>query len=329
LEVTAESVQTLDEIQKTISQIKENLSSVIVGQTEVIDEISLSIITGGHVLLEGVPGLAKTLLISCLAKCLNFNYNRIQFTPDLMPADILGTEYLEEDKSSGERHLRFQKGPVFTQVLLADEINRTPPKTQAALLQAMQEKIATISGQDYDLPAPFIVFATQNPIENEGTYPLPEAQLDRFMFKIVLGYPSLEDEKNISVLSPTNNTSPIKAIEQTIDFSAWTQLLEEMPVSDSVIDAAVKMVRLSRPIETDSFINKNVRWGAGPRASQYLISAAKACAAANGEATPTFEHLKKIAKPVLRHRVIPSFAAESNQISSDNIVDYLLEKADL
>jgi MoxR-like ATPase len=246
-----------------------------------------------------------------------------------MPADILGTEYLEEDKSSGERHLRFQKGPVFTQVLLADEINRTPPKTQAALLQAMQEKIATISGQDYDLPAPFIVFATQNPIENEGTYPLPEAQLDRFMFKIVLGYPSLEDEKNISVLSPTNNTSPIKAIEKTIDFSAWTQLLEEMPVSDSVIDAAVKMVRLSRPIETDSFINKNVRWGAGPRASQYLISAAKACAAANGEATPTFEHLKKIAKPVLRHRVIPSFAAESNQISSDNIVDYLLEKADL
>jgi MoxR-like ATPase len=326
LEVTSDSVNTLSEIQQTIRKIKENLSTVIVGQNEVIDEICLSIVTGGHVLLEGVPGLAKTLLISSFAKTLNFDYNRIQFTPDLMPADILGAEYLEEDRESQVKKLKFEKGPIFTQILLADEINRTPPKTQAALLQAMQERITTISGQNYELPFPFIVFATQNPIENEGTYPLPEAQLDRFMFKIILGYPSLEDERNISVLNPTLNKTSINHIDENINVEAWMNLIDQMPVSESVIDAAVNMVRLSRPIEEEAYINQNVRWGAGPRASQYLISAAKACAAVNGEATPNFEHLKKVAKPVLRHRIIPSFAAESKQISADKIIEYLIEK---
>lgn len=319
------SVELLKEITSKVSILKKSLTQSIVGQSQVIDEIVLSILTGGHVLLEGVPGLAKTMLVSQLAQLLKFDYKRIQFTPDLMPSDILGAEFLHEERETGVKSLRFNKGPIFCQLLLADEINRTPPKTQAALLQAMQEHTVTIAGENYALPDPFVVFATQNPIENEGTYPLPEAQLDRFMFKIIIEYPSLEDELKIATLNPLSDRVVQEPMLEVLEPLKYQQLLHEMPVAESVVKAAVGMVRLSRD-DQDSFIREHVRWGAGPRASQYLLHAAKAYAASLGEATPTFEHLKRITKPVLRHRVIPSFSAESKQMSADKIIESLIKK---
>ncbi|MBF0196066.1 MAG: AAA family ATPase [Planctomycetes bacterium] len=315
-------------IRESIEKVKKDLSRVVMGQESVVQEILISLITGGHVLVEGVPGLAKTTLVSALSSCLGLQFGRIQFTPDLMPADILGAEFLEEDKVTGNRHLRFEKGPVFAQMLLADEINRTPPKTQAALLQAMQERSVTIGGTNYDLPFPFMVFATQNPIENEGTYPLPEAQLDRFMFKIRIDYPELTDERAIAVMSP--RTLPELKIDSTPDihWQEWYKLLDAMPLADTIIDAAVKLVRATRPegAEADDYIKENVRWGAGPRASQYLLLAAKGAAAIEGCATPSMEHLRSITPSVLRHRIIPSFSAEAHHLNSESIIADLIKK---
>jgi len=307
------------------TQIQDGISEVIVGQEEAIEQLSIALLTGGHVLVEGLPGLAKTTLIHAISSSLGLDFNRVQFTPDLMPTDLLGIEVLGDQKDGSSLH--FEKGPIFTQILHADEINRTPPKTQAALLQAMQEKRVSISGKDYTLPEPFFVFATQNPIENEGTYPLPEAQLDRFTFKITLSYPSAEEEARIATLPSTFREDRIKSLEVIPDWKAWSDELEGMPVTQTVIDAAVKLVRRSRPDDeqADQMIRENVRWGAGPRATQFLLRSAKARAALQGRPTPELEDLKKMAHPILRHRILPSFSAEAKHIDSDSIIDHLIE----
>jgi len=325
---TLTDIDQLKQFQTTIQDIREKMSQVIVGQKESVDEIVLGLITGGHVLIEGVPGLAKTMMVSSLSEVLQLDYRRVQFTPDLMPADILGSEILEEDKATGQRSLRFEKGPIFTQILLADEINRTPPKTQAALLQAMQEKHVSVAGQGFKLPEPFIVFATQNPIENEGTYPLPEAQLDRFMLKVVVQYPTLEEERKIAPLSPRERTSKPESISGEIAWGDCYRLIEQMPLSETVVDAAVNLVRASRPdyAEADDVIKENIRWGAGPRASQYLLQAMRGIAAMNGEMTPNIDHLKAVAKPILRHRIIPSFSAEARHFHSEDAIEHLIKK---
>lgn len=322
------AAQVLEEIQSNSEIIRQNLSNTIVGQKRVVEQVILSLVTGGHVLIEGVPGLAKTTLIASIAQSSGLGHGRIQFTPDLLPSDIIGSEILQEDHANGSKSLKYEKGPVFTQVLLADEINRTPPKTQSALLQAMQERKVSVGGQTYDLPFPFLVYATQNPIENEGTYPLPEAQLDRFMLKLVVEYPELEDERKIAVMSPRElpHSAEVKPLE--INWQTWYQFLDAMPVAETIIDAAVNIVRASRPRtrEEDEYIHQNVRWGAGPRASQFLLLAAKGLAAISGQATPNIQHLKDVAIPVLRHRIIPSFSAEAAHISSEQIITYLLDK---
>lgn len=325
---TLNDVEQLKQFQETIKDIREKMSQVIVGQTESVEEIILGLITGGHVLIEGVPGLAKTTMVSTLSEVLGLQYQRVQFTPDLMPSDILGAEIMEEDKATGQRSLRFEKGPIFTQILLADEINRTPPKTQAALLQAMQEKFVSVAGQGFALPEPFIVFATQNPIENEGTYPLPEAQLDRFMLKVVVQYPSLDEERRIAPLSPRQRLQKPDQVNHQISWSDCYRLIEQMPLSETVIDAAVNLVRASRPdfAEADDVIKENIRWGAGPRASQYLLQAIRGVAAMHGDTTPNLDHLKAVAKPILRHRIIPSFSAEARHFHSEDAIDHLIKK---
>lgn len=325
---TESQEKTLEDIRQCTEEIRHNLSKSIVGQSEVVDEVILSLVTGGHVLIEGVPGLAKTTLIKSIAESSGLQHGRIQFTPDLLPSDIIGSEILQEDKATGNKTLKYEKGPIFTQVLLADEINRTPPKSQSALLQAMQEKKVSIAGHTHELPFPFLVYATQNPIENEGTYPLPEAQLDRFMLKIVVDYPNIKDERKIAVMSPrelpgSHNPSPLH-----IDWQNWYKFLDAMPLAESIIHAAVDIVRASRPVskDVDEFIHQNVRWGAGPRASQFLLLAAKGRAVMSGQVTPNLQHLKDIAIPVLRHRIIPSFSAEAGHITSKQIIEYLLDR---
>lgn len=328
LSETLSEVEQLKLFQTTIHDIRAKMAQVIVGQSECVEEIILGLITGGHVLIEGVPGLAKTTMVSTLAEVLQLQYQRIQFTPDLMPADILGSEILEENKATGQRSLRFEKGPIFTQILLADEINRTPPKTQAALLQAMQEKFVSVAGQGFKLPEPFIVFATQNPIENEGTYPLPEAQLDRFMLKVVVQYPNLEEERRIAPISPRERLKKPDPVTHQMNWGDCYRLIEQMPLSETVVHAAVNLVRASRPevAEADQVIKENIRWGAGPRASQYLLQAIRGLAAMRGESTPTIEHLKAVAKPILRHRIIPSFSAEARHFYSEDAIDHLVKK---
>jgi MoxR-like ATPase len=305
--------------------IKEAVSSVVVGQKTAIDDLIVGLWTRGHVLLEGLPGLAKTTLVRAMSSALGLEYRRIQFTPDLMPADILGLEILDE--LDGSKKMRFEKGPIFTQVLLADEINRTPPKTQAALLQAMQEGQVSVAGQDMALPEPFLVFATQNPIENEGTYPLPEAQLDRFSLKVVMDYPNLQDEMNIAILNVDPVVvEPVKGLED-LDWATCRQHLEQMPITQTVIERAVKLVRASRPDspEADTMVKENVRWGAGPRASQYVLQVAKAKAAMAGKGTPDLDDLRAAALPVLRHRILPTFSAEARQLHSEEIIEHLLK----
>jgi MoxR-like ATPase len=306
------------------SQIQHGISEVIVGQEDAVEQLCIALLTGGHVLVEGLPGLAKTTLIHAISISLGLDFNRVQFTPDLMPTDLLGIEVLGDQKNGSS--LQFEKGPVFTQILHADEINRTPPKTQAALLQAMQEKRVSISGQDHALPEPFFVFATQNPIENEGTYPLPEAQLDRFTFKITLSYPTAEEEARIAILPSNFQGEKVKALESQPDWKAWEAELEEMPITQTVIDAAVKIVRGSRPDDdlADEMIRENVRWGAGPRATQFILRSAKARAALQGRPTPELEDIKKMAYPVLRHRILPSFSAEAKHIDSEKIIAHLI-----
>jgi MoxR-like ATPase len=316
-------------IQDVSRSIGEAVSTVVVGQREAVEDLILGLWTGSHVLLEGLPGLAKTTLVRTLASALGLSYRRIQFTPDLMPADIIGMEVLEEQM--GQRVMRFVEGPLFAQILLADEINRTPPKTQSALLQAMQEGQVSVAGKTVSLPKPFIVFATQNPIENEGTYPLPEAQLDRFSLKVVMGYPSLEEEYKISVAPrQMKNVPAIEGISE-IDWEACAHYLEDMPVTQSMIEMAVKIVRMSRPEseEADEMVKQNVRWGAGPRASQYLLQVAKARAAMAGKSTPDAEDLAKSALPVLRHRILPTFSADARHIKSEDIIVHLLQQVKL
>jgi MoxR-like ATPase len=318
-----EAVSFLKDARQTlISEIEQ----VIVGQHEVIDQLLMALFSKGHCLLIGVPGLAKTLLINTLAKILDLEFNRIQFTPDLMPSDIIGTEIIQDDMSTGERRMRFIRGPVFANVVLADEINRTPPKTQAALLQAMQEYKVSIGGITYDLKQPFFVLATQNPIELEGTYPLPEAQLDRFMFNIYVDYPKAEEEIEI-VLSTTSAREPeLKTVMSGKDIIRVQEIVRKVPAAEHVVRYAVELVRSTRPddISCPESIRGWINWGAGPRASQYLVLGAKARAVIHGRYHISCEDIRAVAKPVLRHRILTSFSAEADGIDSLRIIDELL-----
>ncbi|MGB9742874.1 MAG: AAA family ATPase [candidate division WOR-3 bacterium] len=324
---TGSDVQAVTRLAQARQQIEAELSKVIIGQKPVIEQVLICLLAHGHGLLIGVPGLAKTLLVNTLARVLDLSFNRIQFTPDLMPSDITGTEIIEDEPGTGRRRFRFVPGPVFANVVLADEINRTPPKTQAALLQAMQEYRVTVAGQTYELPAPFFVLATQNPIELEGTYPLPEAQLDRFMFSIVVDYPSPEEEKAI-VLSTTSAYEP--HLDRVLDASEVKQLQElvrRVPVADEVLDFAVRLTGMTRPNSgaAPQFIRDWVSWGAGPRATQYLVLGAKTRAILNGRYTPMIDDVVAVALPVLRHRVITNFTAEAENIRVEEIIRRLIE----
>jgi MoxR-like ATPase len=316
----------VQELATARAEIVEQIEKRVVGQRDVVEHLLIALFSRGHCLFVGVPGLAKTLLISTLADVLNLSFNRIQFTPDLMPSDITGTDILEEDKATGHRTFRFVHGPLFANIILADEVNRTPPKTQAALLQAMQEYRVTAGGRTYPLDLPFLVFATQNPIEQEGTYPLPEAQLDRFMFLVDVGYPSAEEEVQI-VKSTTGGAQPkLEKILSPERIIALQELVRRVPVPDHVVRYAVELVRNTRPKEpgVPEFVSKNVAWGAGPRASQYLVLAAKARAILSGRFVATVEDVRALARPVLRHRVLPNFTAESEGTTSVKLVDQLV-----
>jgi MoxR-like ATPase len=325
-ETTArDAAQTIADLKLARERILSQVHKVIVGQDRVVDELLTALFCDGHCLLVGVPGLAKTLLISTMARVLDLKFSRIQFTPDLMPSDITGTEILEEDRSSGRRGFRFVKGPVFANMILADEINRTPPKTQAALLQAMQEKAVTVAGQTFPLEAPFFVLATQNPIEMEGTYPLPEAQLDRFMFNIFVDYPSEEEERQIVQSTTSFYEADIQPVLTGADITRIQRTIRRVPVSEHVVAYAVSLARQTRPAHSlHPFIKDWVAWGAGPRASQYLILGAKARAVLMGRPTPASEDVRHVALSVLRHRVLPNFNAEADGIHVPAIIEKLL-----
>jgi MoxR-like ATPase len=303
------------------------ISKRIVGQQEIIDHILIALLCRGHTLLVGVPGLAKTLLIKSIAELLDLNFSRIQFTPDLMPSDITGTEIIEEDHNTGKREFRFFKGPVFGNIILADEINRTPPKTQAALLEAMQEHNVTTAGQTYILEEPFFVLATQNPIEQEGTYPLPEAQLDRFMFNIKIDYPDHEEEVAIVKSTTSGIDNELNIIIDRGDLLLFQDLVRRVPIADNVIEFAVDLVSKTRPQSDKAFaaVSGLIEWGAGPRASQYLVLGAKAKAVLDGRPAPEIDDIKAMARPVLRHRLITNFNAEADGLSTDDILSILLE----
>ncbi|RKZ33448.1 AAA family ATPase [bacterium] len=324
-----DDAQAAELLSKSAGTIKQQIAQRIVGQEQVIEELLIALLSGGHILLIGVPGLAKTLMISTLAEALELKFSRIQFTPDLMPSDITGTEVLEQNRSTGERFFRFVKGPVFGNIILADEINRTPPKTQAALLQAMQEHEVTAGDQTYKLPEPFFVLATQNPIEQEGTYPLPEAQLDRFMFNVNIDYPS--DDEEVEVVKRTTGAmeAEVKSVLSGEDILELQKLVRRVPVSDRLVEYSVKLSNKSRPQRSDmEFVKKYVRWGAGPRASQYLILGAKTRAVLYGRLTPAIEDVRAVAYPVFRHRIITSFNAEAEGISTDQIIARILENVE-
>ena len=326
---TGGDLEAVKRLAEARASVEREIEKRIVGQKHVVEHLLISLFARGHCLFVGVPGLAKTLLISTLADVLNLSFNRIQFTPDLMPSDITGTDILEEDRTTGKREFRFVKGPLFANIVLADEVNRTPPKTQAALLQAMAESRVSAGGRTYPLAPPFLVFATQNPIEQEGTYPLPEAQLDRFMFLIDVGYPTAAEEEAI-VKSTTGASQPtLDKVLTPEEILRLQELVRRVPVADHVVKYAVELVRMSRP-KTDgvpSFVNEFISWGAGPRASQFLIVAAKARAVLDGRFAASVEDVRAVAKPVLRHRVLTNFHAEAEGISSGVIVDRLLEAA--
>jgi len=314
-------VKGIERFVEKYSQLKQEISKVIIGQEDVVDQVLIAIFSGGHALLIGVPGLAKTLMINTISQTLGLEFKRVQFTPDLMPSDILGSEILDANKQ-----FRFIKGPVFTNILLADEINRTPPKTQSALLEAMQEKSVTISGHNYKLSEPYFVLATQNPIEQEGTYPLPEAQLDRFMFAINLAYPSFAEEVEV-VKSTTQPLSyDIQAIFNAQEILDIQQLIRRIPVADNVVEYAVKLVTKTRPNDATAsdFVKEYIDWGAGPRASQNLILAAKTHAASQGKFSPDIENVKAVAYSVLKHRVIKNYKAEAEGYSIESIIEKLL-----
>ncbi len=320
-------LDTVKKLKEAHDKITSEISKVIVGQNQVIDELLISMLSRGHSLLIGVPGLAKTLLISTLARFLNLKFRRIQFTPDLMPSDITGTEVIEENISTGRKDFKFIKGPIFSNIVLADEINRTPPKTQAALLQAMQEHEVSAAGVTYKLEEPFFVLATQNPIEQEGTYPLPEAQLDRFMFNLWVDYPSEADEIQIVKSTTSAYQADLNVILNSQEIIELQDLVRRVPVADNVIEYAVKLVRKTRPEHelAPDFVKKWISWGAGPRASQYLILGAKTRAILEGRPTPDIDDVRAVAKPVLRHRLVTNFNAEAEGVSAVKIVTMLLE----
>ncbi len=320
--------QAVERLQQVYGKMKEEVGRVIVGQDEVVDQTLMAIFCRGHALLVGVPGLAKTLLVSTLSKALELSFKRVQFTPDLMPADITGTDVLEVNPETGHRGFRFVHGPLFANLVLADEINRTPPKTQAALLEAMQEHHVTVGEHTLDLPNPFFVLATQNPIEQEGTYPLPEAQLDRFLFNIVVDYPTAEEEREIIRRVTSPGTAEVTASLNAEEIVRLQQVVKRVPVGDHVIDFAARLARATRPKsdEAPDFVKEMVGWGAGPRAGISLISAAKAHAVLKGRFHATTADVAAIAKPVLRHRVITTFNAEAAGVTSDEIIRRLVEK---
>ncbi|MFT5049016.1 MAG: MoxR-like ATPase [Chlamydiales bacterium] len=317
---------SLERLQEVHGRLKAELHRVIVGQEQVIDELLLAVLTNGHCLLVGVPGLAKTLLISSLAKTLKLSFSRIQFTPDLMPSDITGTELLQIDPETAERSFRFAEGPLFANVVLADEINRTPPKTQAALLEAMVERQVTSAGQAHDLPRPFFVLATQNPIEQEGTYPLPEAQLDRFMFMVHVGYPDLEEEREILRRTTGGAMDEITSVLAGADLTEFQAAIRAIPIADAILDYVLALTRGTRVRSDDPlpFLKEWVTWGAGPRASQFLVLGAKAHAAVNGRNHVAIEDVRAVAYPVLRHRIVTTFSAQAEGITSDFIIERLL-----
>jgi MoxR-like ATPase len=321
---------SFDEAQRLAARLRDELGRAIIGQHAVIQEILTAFFAGGHCLLRGVPGLAKTLLIKTLARAVHLKFNRIQFTPDLMPSDIIGTEVIEEDRGTGRREIRFIPGPVFANVILADEINRTPPKTQAALLEAMQEYQVTVNGVRYELERPLFVLATQNPIEQEGTYPLPEAQLDRFMFNVVIDYPSAAEEHRILASTTTDDEPAITAVATATDIEAARHLVRDVPAASNVIDYALRIVRATRPTSgaddhVPPIVRQWVKWGAGPRAGQALVLGAKARALLDGRSVAAPDDVRAVALPVLRHRVLLNFQAEADGVDADEVVGRLLE----
>ncbi len=320
-----DAVKLADEFHEVFHQIKKEIHKAVIGQEDVIDLLLISLFSKGHCVLVGVPGLAKTLLIRTLAESLNLSFSRIQFTPDLMPGDITGTEVIEENKDTGRKEFTFIKGPVFANIVLADEINRTPPKTQAALLEGMQEYSVTTAGKTYNLDTPFFVLATQNPIEQEGTYPLPEAQLDRFMFNLWVDYPSLEEEKEIVSQTTAHHKADIQALISKEKIKELQDLVREVPVPESVLDYAVELVSKTRPNTpmAPDFINKYMSWGAGPRASQYLILGGKARALSQGRYHVTEEDITALAIPVLRHRIVNNYAAEAEGFTTVKLINML------
>jgi len=323
---TTDDVRQLAHLARSVSALRAQVAQRIVGQDTVIDGVLTALLAGGHSLLIGVPGLAKTLLVSTIAEALELSFNRVQFTPDLMPGDITGTELVEEDPASGHRAFRFVPGPVFANVLLADEINRTPPKTQAALLQAMQEHQVTAAGKTYALPDPFFVLATQNPIEQEGTYPLPEAQLDRFMLELRVGYPSRDEEEAVVERTTGSRSAVIRPVLDAVALRGMQGLVRRIPVSKGLVRAAVSLARMTRPQDVDApgFIREYVEWGAGPRASQYLVLGAKARAAMDGRPMADLDDVKSVAAAVLRHRIVTNFSAEAADRKSEDIVAELV-----
>lgn len=314
-------VEAVDALHLSYNQIKAEIGKVIIGQDDVVKSVLISIFSNGHCLLVGVPGLAKTLLVQTVAQVLDLTYNRIQFTPDLMPSDIIGSEILGEDRT-----FKFLRGPVFSNIILADEINRTPPKTQAALLEAMQEKVVTVGGQTHQLPQPFFVLATQNPIEQEGTYPLPEAQLDRFMFNVLLTYPSLQEELQVVKNTTANRKTELNKTLTMSEISFFQQLVRNIPITDHVLEYAVSLAAKTRPgtAAATEEVNKFLSWGAGPRASQFLVLGAKCHAAISGKYSPDKEDVQAVAESILRHRIVRNYKAEAEGISTEKLISNLL-----
>ena len=324
-----DNIQLVEKLQTDKDKLFQEIAKVIIGQKEIVEHLFISLLCRGHVLLEGVPGLAKTLLIKTLSDAMDLSFNRIQFTPDLMPSDITGTEIIEEEHGTGKRGFKFFKGPIFANIVLADEINRTPPKTQAALLESMQEHKVTAGGTSYTLEEPFFVLATQNPIEQEGTYPLPEAQLDRFMFNILISYPSRKEEVEIVKSTTTTEEQKVNHVLSSEDLFAYQNLVRNVPVADNVIEYAVDFVNSTRSTNNGQGgpAKDWLEWGAGPRASMYLILAAKAKALLDSRTTPNISDVQQMLNPVLRHRIIPNFNAEADGITRDNILEKLLAPA--
>ena len=324
---TQQDLMAFEKLTKTKESFFKEIGKVIIGQENILEHLLIALLSQGHTLLVGVPGLAKTLIIKTLSDILDLSFKRIQFTPDLMPSDITGTELIDIDNNTGQRSFRFFKGPVFANIVLADEINRTPPKTQSALLEAMQEHKVTAGGKSYDLDEPFFVLATQNPIEQEGTYPLPEAQLDRFMFNLKIEYPSSKEEISIVRGTTSSDKTNLNAVITKSEISLLQDLIKRVPSSDNVVEYAVKLSASTRPQSelAPDFIKKTVDWGAGPRASQYLVLGAKAKAVLDGRPSPNISDVKSLAAPILRHRVLPNFNAEADGLKVENIIDQLID----